>query len=86
MDLVLSPGFRSALVNEAIEAAERKKKPKTLLTQTPSFFQKEGVWVGSRNTAQASLDFSPSRYCCAVHYRTLFSVLNVCNRLGLKSV
>ena len=26
MDLVLSPGFRSALVNDAIEAAERKKK------------------------------------------------------------
>lgn len=29
MDLVLSPGFRSALVNDAIEAAERKKKKKT---------------------------------------------------------
>ena len=28
MDLVLSPGFRSALVNDAIEAAERKKTPK----------------------------------------------------------
>ena len=28
MDLVLSPGFRSALVNDAIEAAERKKKQK----------------------------------------------------------
>ena len=28
MDLVLSPGFRSALVNDAIEAAERKKKKK----------------------------------------------------------
>ena len=28
MDLVLSPGFRSALVNDAIEAAERKKKTK----------------------------------------------------------
>ena len=26
MDLVLSPGFRSALVNDTIEAAERKKK------------------------------------------------------------
>ena len=29
MDLVLSPGFRSALVNDAIEAAERKKKKQT---------------------------------------------------------
>ena len=28
MDLVLSPSFRSALVNDAIEAAERKKKKK----------------------------------------------------------
>ena len=28
MDLVLSPSFRSALVNDAIEAAERKKKTK----------------------------------------------------------
>ena len=28
MDLVLSPGFRSALANDAIEAAERKKKTK----------------------------------------------------------
>ena len=26
MDLVLSPGFRSALVNDAKEAAERKRK------------------------------------------------------------
>ena len=26
MDLVLSPSFRSALVNDAIEASERKKK------------------------------------------------------------
>lgn len=31
MDLVLSPGFRSALVNDAIEAAERKKKKKQRL-------------------------------------------------------
>ena len=35
MDLVLSPGFRSALVNDAIEAAERKKKKK-----------KTEAWVG----------------------------------------
>ena len=84
MDLVLSPGFRSALVNDAIEAAERKKKTKK--QRLESGWKKEGVWVGSRNTAQAFLDFSPSRYFCAVHYRTLFSVLNACNRLGLKSV
>ena len=35
MDLVLSPGFRSALVNDAIEAAERKKKTK-----------KTEAWIG----------------------------------------
>ena len=29
MDLVLSPSFRSALVNDAIEAAERKKNKQT---------------------------------------------------------
>ena len=82
MDLVLSPSFRSALVNDAIEASDAKKKKMRL----ESGWRKEGVWVGSRNPAQASLDFSPSRYCCGVHYRTLFSVLNACNKLGLKSV
>ena len=81
MDLVLSPGFRSALVNDAKEAAERKRK-----NRLESGLRKDGVWVGSRNPDQASLDFSPSRYCCGVHYRTLFSVLNACNKLGLKSV
>ena len=85
MDLVLSPGFRSALVNDAIEAAERKKKNKKK-QRLESAWKKEGVSVGSRNLAQASLDFSPSRYCCAVYYRTLFSVLNACNRFGLISV
>ena len=36
MDLVLSPGFRSALVNDAIEAAERKKKKQ----------KKTEAWIG----------------------------------------